>query len=114
MAFAMFMRWSGITPDQYDAVMTRLELDANPAAGQILHTAEITDEGLRVFDVWQTEQAFHGFLEQRLMPIVEQLQLPGRPQIEAVPLYNIYVADADMLDRIGAISVPAGIASWST
>jgi hypothetical protein len=113
MALAMFMNWPGITSDQYDAVMKRLELDANPAAGHVLHTAELAEDGLRVFDVWQTEQAFHGFLEQRLMPIVEELQLPGKPEIEAVPLYNIYVADADMLDRIGAVSLPAAVASWS-
>ena len=30
MAVAMFMHWPGMTSDQYDAVMARLELDSNP------------------------------------------------------------------------------------
>ena len=30
MAVAMFMRWPGVTSDQYDAVMARLGLDPNP------------------------------------------------------------------------------------
>ena len=53
MAVAMFMHWPGVTSDQYDAVMARLGLDANPPAGGILHVAAVTDEGvddLRPFD----------------------------------------------------------------
>jgi hypothetical protein len=112
MAVAMFMHWPGITPDQYDALAARLDLDANPAAGEILHLAALTDEGLEVCDVWQTEQAFHGFLEHRVMPLVQELQIAGAPEIRIVPLHNVFVADADMLDRIGAISLPA-VASWA-
>jgi hypothetical protein len=113
MAVAMFMHWAGITSDQYDTVMASLELDANPPAGGVLHLASVTDEGLHVCDVWQTEQAFQGFLEQRLMPIVEQLKLEGKPEITLMPLHNLYAADADMIDRIGAVSLPAAVASWS-
>ena len=46
MAVAMFMHWDGVVPHQYDALMERLELDANPAAGDVLHLATFTDEGL--------------------------------------------------------------------
>ena len=113
MAVAMFMHWPGVTSDQYDAVMSRLELDASPAAGEVLHLAALTDEGLDVCDVWQTEQAFHGFLEQRLLPLVEELEIEGRPEIRLVPLHNLYAADADMIDRIGAVSLPAAVASWA-
>ena len=113
MAVAMFMHWPGITPDQYDALMARLDLDANPAAGEILHLAALTEEGLEVCDVWQTEQAFQGYLEHRMMPLVQELQLVGAPEIRIVPLHNVYVADGDMLDRIGAISLPAGQPAWA-
>jgi hypothetical protein len=114
MAVAMFMRWPGLTGDQYDTVMGRLELDANPPAGGVLHLAAVTDEGLQVSDIWQTEQAFHSFLENRLMPVVAELGLTGEPEIEIVPLHNLYAADPDMIDRIGAISLPAAVATWTT
>ena len=113
MAVAMFMHWPGVTSDQYDAVMARLELDANPAAGSVLHLAALTDEGLEVCDVWQTEQAFHGFLEQRLLPVVHELEIEGEPEIRLVPLHNLYAADPDMIDRIGAVSRPAAVAGWA-
>jgi hypothetical protein len=113
MAVAMFMRWPGITGDQYDALIARLDLDANPAAGHVLHLAAVTDEGLEVCDVWQTEQAFHGFLEHRVMPAVAELRVTGEPAIRVVPLHNLYDADPEMLDRIGAISLPAAVATWA-
>ena len=79
MAVAMFMRWSGVTADQYDTVMSRLELDSNPAAGSVLHVAATTEEGLEVCDVWQTEQAFRGFYENRFLPVARELSLQGSP-----------------------------------
>jgi hypothetical protein len=114
MAVAMFMHWPGITAGQYDSVMARLELDANPAAGEVLHLAALTDEGLEVCDVWQTEQAFHGFFQQRFLPVAHELDLEGEPEITLVPLHNLYAADADMIDRIGMLSLPASVAAWAT
>jgi hypothetical protein len=113
MAVAMTMHWPGLTSDQYDAVMARLGLDANPPAGGVLHMATVTDEGVEVCDIWQTEQAFNGFLEQRLLPVVSELGISGEPEIRIVQLHNLYAADADMIDRIGAVSLPAAVASWS-
>jgi hypothetical protein len=113
MAVAMFMHWSGVSADQYDAVMLRLDLDANPAAGGILHIAAVTDDGLDVCDVWQTEQAFQSFLEHRFLPVASELDLEGSPEIELVPLHNLYAADAAMVDRIGMSSLPAVAAGWA-
>ena len=114
MAVAMFMHWPGITADQYDSVMARLDLDANPAAGGVLHLAAVTDDGLEVCDVWRTEQAFHSFLEQRLLPVASELELGGEPEIKLVPLHNLFAADGDMIDRIGMMSLPATVApSWA-
>jgi hypothetical protein len=104
MAVAMYMHWPGVTSDQYDAVMARLGLDANPPAGGVLHMATVTDEGVEIYDIWQTEQAFNGFLEQRLLPVVSELGISGEPDVRVVPLHNLYAADPDMIDRIGAVS----------
>ena len=134
MAVAIFMQWPGVTADQYDSVMARLDLDASPAAGAVLHLAALTDEGLEVqriedhavvhlaaltderlevCDVWQTEQAFHGFLQHRLLPLAHELELEGEPEVQLVPLHNLYAADGDMIDRIGMVSLPAAVAAWT-
>jgi hypothetical protein len=66
-----------------------------------------------VCDIWQTEQAFQGFLQQRFLPIVSELAIEGQPEIKLVPLHNLYAADPDMIDRIGMMSVPAAVAAWA-
>ena len=113
MAVAMFMHWPGVTSDQYDAVMARLGLDANPAAGGVLHVAALTDEGLEVCEVWQTEQAFRGGGGGGMLPVMSELGIGGEPEIKLVPLHNLYAGDPDMIDRIGAVSLPAAVASWA-
>lgn len=113
MAFAMFMRWPGVTSDQYDSIMSRLELDANPAAGEILHVASTTDDGLEVCEVWQTEQAARGYVERRLLPVARELGIESDPDLRLVALRNLYAADPDMIDRIGAMALPAMVADWA-
>jgi hypothetical protein len=109
----MFMHWSGVTPGQYDALMERLELDTNPAAGGVLHLASLTDEGLEVSDVWRTEEAFRSFLEHRLLPTAHGLGIDGEPEVQILQLHNMYAADPDTIDRLGMMSVPAAVASWA-
>jgi hypothetical protein len=113
MAVAMFMRWDGVTSDQYDALMERLGLDTNPAPGAVLHLATFTAEGLEVCDVWRTEQALQSFLENRLLPAAHGLALAGKPDMRVIPLHNLYAADPDTIDRLGMMSVPAAVASWA-
>jgi hypothetical protein len=114
MAVTMLMHWPGMTSAQYDAVMARLDLDANPAAGSILHMAAVTDEGVEVCDVWQTEQALSSFIEQRLLPVVGELGIGGEPEIKVIPLHNLYAGDPDVIDRIGAMSLPGAVATWAS
>ncbi len=113
MAVAMFMHWPGVTPHQYDAVMARLRLDVDPAAGAVLHLASVTEEGLEVCDVWQTEQSFHGFLAQRLLPAADDVGVDGEPVVRVVQLHNLFAADPHVIDRIGALSMPAAVAAWA-
>jgi hypothetical protein len=108
----MKKKYNVVTSEQYDALKTIISLDANPAAGGVLHLATLTEEGLEVCDVWQTEQAFRGFLEGRMLPIVRELGIAGEPEVKIVPLHNLYAGDPDMIDRIGAVSVPAAEAVW--
>jgi hypothetical protein len=113
MAVAMFMNWPGVTAGEYDAMMARLGLDVDPAAGGVMHLATFGEDGLEVCDVWQTEQAFFGFLEQRLLPVAKELDVAGDPEIRLMPLHNLYAADPDVIDRIGAMSLPAAVGAWA-
>jgi hypothetical protein len=59
----------------YDEVARRLEGEGSPPDGLILHTAGFDDEArvFRVFDVWESPEHAQRFIDERLMPIVEEL-----------------------------------------
>jgi hypothetical protein len=48
--------------------------------GLILHAAGRTDEGFRIIEVWETEEAWQRFRSERLDPTIAALRGPGRPE----------------------------------
>ncbi len=59
--------------DNYDAVAARLE--GVEAAGLIAHTAGFDEDAgvFRIFDVWESEEQGQKFLDDEVMPIVNEL-----------------------------------------
>lgn len=82
-----FMRWEGATPEQYDALRESVKWDTDLAHGGIFHAASFDDKGLRVSDVWETAEDMQNFVNDRLMPGVQALGIPGQPEMEVYPLH---------------------------
>ena len=66
MAVAFLIEIPGFTPEQAAAVLQALDLENNPAAGQIFHLEGPMDGGMRVVDVWESPEAFQAFAQERL------------------------------------------------
>ena len=57
--------------------------NADPPAGVIFHTAGFTGTGLfRIFDVWESEDAWQRFRDERLMPAVQAVAQGAPPPVE--------------------------------
>ncbi len=110
MAVTLFMRVPELSLDRYDAMMLSLGLDANPPAGMVLHFAAEATGAVNVVEIWQTQQAAEGFVEGRLKPALEAQKVKDPLSYRLEPLHNLYATDLDMIERIGATSLPAGIA----
>ena len=92
MAILMIHDAPGGTQEQYEEVGTRLaqsgafdSLSDWPTEGILSHAAGPTDEGWRVVDVWDSEEAFQRFGE-RIGPVLQEVGLPGEPKV--FPLHN--------------------------
>ncbi len=94
MPVVMLMRWDGVTTEQYDQVRKLVGWEEKPARGGIFHIMTHDGQAMRVTDVWETAEHFQQFTEQRLMPGVAELNLPGEPQIEMYPVHRIFVPGA--------------------
>ena len=86
---------SDTSTTNYDAVQQRLNIEVDPPAGLIAHTAGFTGKGVfRIFGVWESEADWHVFREQRLMPAVAPLMEAGgrAPDEYTYPLHDLFLA----------------------
>ncbi|HEV8688818.1 MAG TPA: hypothetical protein VGQ91_00865 [Ideonella sp.] len=90
MPVMMMMEWSGVTPEQYEAVRKFVNFEAEAPAGGLFHVAAFDEAGLRVTDVWERAEDFQTFVEQRLMPGVAKAGIQGEPKVRILPAHNVY------------------------
>ena len=109
MPTVMLMEWPGMTQDQYNRVMSNLGLDANPPAGAIFHVSGFSEGTLRVLDIWDSQQAFERFQQDRLNAAVQQAGISGQPKVQFFPVHNIYAPKIDTIRTAGASSLPRGV-----
>ena len=95
MAIVMNMRWSGVTPEQYDEARRRVDWEGDRPVGGNFHVSSFDGEGLRVTDIWDSAEDFQRFVVERLNPVVQELGLPGEPHVEITPVHAIYAPAYD-------------------
>ena len=76
------------TTSNYDRVQEALGTRANAPAGGLVHTAGFDEEAgvFRIFDVWESREAWEAFMKDRLMPVVA----PMLEQGAAPPATRVY------------------------
>jgi hypothetical protein len=97
MAIVMNMRWDGVTPEQYDAMLEAVNWEDDPADGGIFHVAWFQDGSLRVVDVWEEAAQFEAFVGNRLMPGVAELGVEGQPDVDIQPVHRVFDVAANAL-----------------
>ena len=65
----------------YDAIAARIDPENDRPKGMIVHTAGWDEDQkvFRIFDVWETQEDAQRFMDERLMPIMEELAGDGPP-----------------------------------
>ena len=90
MATIMLMHWREATSDQYDQARQKVRWDQDTPTGAKLHVSGFGDDGLHVTDVWESEQAFNDFFQQRLAPAIQEIGIQGQPDVKFFPLHGIF------------------------
>jgi hypothetical protein len=79
-----------ISREQYDRLNAEIPEDPE---GLILHTAAEHDDGMRIIDVWESEEAYRRFERDTLTPAMERagLEAPegGPPPLDSYELHNL-------------------------
>ena len=91
MATVMKLRWDGVTPEQYDELRPTVRWETEPPEGIIFHVAWFRDGGITVLDVWESQEAFERFFENRLKPGMEQMGgFEGEPEMKFIEAHAYF------------------------
>jgi hypothetical protein len=96
MAVVMQMHWSGVTPEQYERLREYVNWETLHADGGKLHIAGFDDDGINVTDVWESPEQFQRFIDERLTPGIEEVGVPGEPEVRFYEFHRAWSPDADL------------------
>lgn len=95
MAFAVIQEFpidDDRTTTRYDGVQEALGTRDDPPAGGLVHSAGFDEDAgvFRIFDVWESEEAWTAFLNDRLLPIVQPMMEEGglEPETHTYELHD--------------------------
>lgn len=92
MAIVMMQEMTEASVEQYDQIAAKLNPDENPPEGLIVHAAgQREGGGMRIVDVWESEDAYNRFREQRLGPVVREVigEQAGPPEHETFEVHHL-------------------------
>ena len=87
MAIARVFEGRGWTLEQYDELMTRMDLGGHSAPGVLFHWAAATDAGVRAVDVYESREAADRLVQEKVGPISAALGLPA-PEVSEYPVHS--------------------------
>ncbi len=84
----------GMTVEQYDDVVNRMGFEPRGAGGPglLFHWVTKTDDGIRVTDVWETQEDFDKFAEEKIGPITQAVGIQGQPETTYFDVHNYLTA----------------------
>jgi hypothetical protein len=84
----------GGNQDFYDQVNPKVMPDGKLPDGCKVHVAGPVDNGWRVIGVWDSEEQFEQFRDEKLIPAIREVGAEERiaPSIEASPVYKLITA----------------------
>ena len=90
MLFVTTLDITGLTPEEYRAILDEMGVETRPAAGIFLHLTTTTDFGYRIVEIWDSKEGFEEFLEKRLGPASKAIGLDRKTEISITPLHNFF------------------------
>jgi hypothetical protein len=94
MAIGVQIDFDGATLDQYDEVVAKMgfEPGGRGEPGGLFHWVTKTDTGIRVTDVWESQEIFERFAREKIGPLTAAVGLMTEPRISFYDVHNYLTA----------------------
>ncbi len=81
--------FAGMTLEQYDEVIKEMGFEPQGTGGPALfHWVTKTSDGVRVTDVWENQEDFEKFAEEKIGPITQAAGVEAKPEIQYFDVHN--------------------------
>jgi hypothetical protein len=94
----------GITTEQYNAVVERMGVEGHALGSIYLHLAAVTEDGLRIIEIWDEKQEFEQFLEQILFPTMKVIGLEQTQTVTVFPIHNVFTPRLEELPGLSRMA----------
>jgi hypothetical protein len=90
MAVGVVLDFPGATLDQYDRVIEKMGLvrGGPMPEGGICHWVTVTDDGIRVTDLWETREQFEKFAAEQIGPYTREVGITEPPSVSFHEAHN--------------------------
>lgn len=90
MAIIVQFEWPGLTQEHFEAARRLIDWERNPAKGSIVQSQGWDDGVFKAADIWESEEDWNNFLQNRVLPNVGGLGIPGEPTIRIFPASALF------------------------
>lgn len=94
MAVVLTLRWPGATKEQYDKLLELVDWENEPARNGIFHVVWFEDDGMGIVDVWESEQDWQNFMDERLGRHFEAAGVEGTPEVQFHSVHRYFNTQA--------------------
>jgi hypothetical protein len=90
MAVTLLLQIPGMSKEVYDEMNSAMGLDQNHMPdGMLAHYAAATPDGIQIFDIWESAEAFARHGQQDVMPAMASI-VPGPPPSMQPEIHELY------------------------
>ena len=90
MATVMLMHWPEATLEQYDQARREINWEDDVPPEAKFHVTWMAEDGFHALDVWESQEAFERFAQERLMPGVQKVGISGQPKVEFHEAHSVF------------------------
>jgi hypothetical protein len=93
MATVMVMHWPEATLEQYEQARKEVNWEGDVPPGAKFHVTWIEEDGFHALDLWESQEAFQRFVQERLMPGVQKVGIQGQPNVRFYEANSVFAPD---------------------
>ena len=90
MAVVLTLNWQGITKEQYDRLRAIVDWENEPATNGIFHVAWWDGDTMGIVDVWESQQDWQTFFDERLSPHFAAVGVTGQPDAQFHDVHSYF------------------------